>query len=78
MRFLAVTAIVWFAVQSGPAHAEEARQPKTARSPAIAASSKPAIEMVDPGKQAQGRMDAQQAAWDKKMKAVGGSICRGC
>ena len=46
--------------------------------PSGAAGSKPSGVVVDSGKAARDRMDAQQAAWDKKMKAVSGTICVGC
>lgn len=33
---------------------------------------------VDEGAMAQARMEAQQRTWDRKMKALSGSICTGC
>jgi hypothetical protein len=65
-----------------PSHAAGLAQASSgaARLPsgATAAKPSPVAVAVDPGKAARDRMDAQQAAWDKKMKAVSGTICVGC
>ena len=33
---------------------------------------------ADPGAKAQRAAEARQRTWDRKMKSVSGSICRGC
>jgi len=77
MRRIAVATLVFLVVQTAPSFAEIPHA-KQARSPVVAARAKAAGSPEDIGKQARERSEAQQAVWDKKMKALSGSICKGC
>jgi hypothetical protein len=75
MRYSALAATLVIVLSSTLAAAQE-RKLGAAIPPASAETKVSATEAV--ANAAQQRSDAQQKAWDRKMKALTGTVCTGC
>ena len=76
LLWLALAATV-SASAAGGLSAQESAPPRAGES---GTGSKTSVKPsdADPGAKARRETEARQRTWDRKMKAVSGSICRGC
>ena len=75
---IAPTAIASFSAQEGGRRRAQAMLPHEPGESRAGSKELVKPNDTDPGAKAQRAAEARQRTWDRKMKSVSGSICRGC